>query len=108
MIPSRSPLVVSSLLVVFIAGAPLGGQEPVFDLKANYAKREYMVPMRDGVKLYTIVYTPRDTTRDQPILLFRTPYSIRPYEPDVYRAVLGPSREFERDGYVFVFQDVRG
>jgi uncharacterized protein len=56
-----------------------------FDVQANYVKRDTMIAMRDGVKLYTIIYTPRDTTRTYPILLFRTPYSIRPYEPDVYR-----------------------
>jgi putative CocE/NonD family hydrolase len=88
---------------------PAAAQEPAtFDAKAHYVKREHMVPMRDGVRLYTIIYTPRDTTRVYPIMLFRTPYSIRPYEPDVYRAVLGPSAEFDRAGYVFVFQDVRG
>ncbi|MDF2771824.1 MAG: CocE/NonD family hydrolase [Geminicoccaceae bacterium] len=91
-----------------ISPTRLGAQEPAFDLKAHYVKRDTMIPMRDGVKLYTIIYTPRDTTRVHPIILFRTPYSIRPYEPDVYRNVLGPSREFDRDGYVFVFQDVRG
>jgi putative CocE/NonD family hydrolase len=99
----RSAILCASVLVS-VAQA----QEPAFDLKANYAKREYMVPMRDGVKLYTIVYAPRDTSRAYPFILFRTPYSIRPYEPDAYRAVLGPSREFDRDGYIFVYQDVRG
>ena len=67
-----------------------------------------MIPMRDGVRLFTIVYEPRDTTRIYPILLVRTPYSIRPYEPDEYRRVLGPSQEFDKDGYIFVFQDARG
>src|SRR5687768_4348631 len=97
-------------LVVALAypHAAARAQQPVFDVKANYVKRDYMVPMRDGVKLFTIIYTPRDTTRTYPIMLFRTPYSIRPYEPDAYRAVLGPSAEFDRDGYIFVFQDVRG
>ena len=102
---SFAPYVMCAILSV---AARAHAQETAFDLKANYAKRDYMVPMRDGVKLFTIVYTPRDTTRSYPILLVRTPYSIRPYEPDVYRNVLGPSREFDRDGYVFVFQDVRG
>jgi hypothetical protein len=83
-------------------------QEAGFDVKGAYAKQDYMVPMRDGVELFTIIYTPRDTTRTYPILLFRTPYSIPPYEPDAYRTVLGPSAEFDRDGYIFVFQDVRG
>ncbi|HKK28253.1 MAG TPA: X-Pro dipeptidyl-peptidase, partial [Gemmatimonadota bacterium] len=49
-------------------------------LEARYSKTHVMVPMRDGTRLYTIVYAPRDTTRDHPILLFRTPYSIAPYE----------------------------
>lgn len=83
-------------------------QDAEFDVKANYVKREYMVPMRDGVRLYTIVYTPREQTQEQPVLLFRTPYSIPPYEPDAYRSVLGPSAEFDRSGYIFVFQDARG
>jgi putative CocE/NonD family hydrolase len=99
----RSAILCASVLV---SGAQ--AQEPAFDLKANYTKHEYMVPMRDGVKLFTIVYAPRDTSRAYPFILFRTPYSIRPYEPDAYRAVLGPSREFDRDGYIFVYQDVRG
>ncbi len=77
-------------------------------LPANYAKSEYMVPMRDGTRLYTLVYAPKDQSRSYPILLFRTPYSIGPYEPNRYRVPLGPSAEFDRDGYIFAFQDVRG
>jgi putative CocE/NonD family hydrolase len=94
-------------VLLTLAAGPAAAQQP-FDAKAHYSKRDYMVPMRDGVKLFTIVYAPRDTTRTYPIILFRTPYSIRPYEPDAYRAVLGPSQEFDREGYIFVFQDVRG
>ena len=83
-------------------------QEPTYDVRENYVKSEHMVPMRDGVKLFTIVYAPRDASRTYPILLFRTPYSIPPYGPDEYRDLLGPSQEFDRSGYIFVFQDVRG
>ncbi|MGH7553799.1 MAG: CocE/NonD family hydrolase, partial [Longimicrobiales bacterium] len=98
------------LCTVLLAAAPLAarGQDPVFDVEQHYIKRDHMVAMRDGVRLFTIVYEPRDTTRTYPILLVRTPYSIRPYEPDVYRRVLGPSQEFDRAGYIFIFQDVRG
>ena len=77
-------------------------------IAANYHKSEHMVPMRDGAELYTIVYTPRFPTEPVPIMLFRTPYSIAPYDPGQYRNPLGPSAEFDRAGYVFVFQDVRG
>ncbi|NJD19322.1 MAG: CocE/NonD family hydrolase, partial [Gemmatimonadetes bacterium] len=77
-------------------------------LRANYDKTEHMVPMRDGVRLFTLVYTPKDRSRTYPILLMRTPYSIGPYEPDRYRVPLGPTASFDRDGYIFAFQDVRG
>jgi predicted acyl esterase len=89
------------------AAQAVGSQDTAF-AKQHYIKRDHMVPMRDGVRLFTIVYEPRDTTRTYPILLVRTPYSIRPYEPDQYRRVLGPSQDFDREGYIFVFQDVRG
>ena len=106
---AATPLLAAAFAVSLCGGiAPVRAQQPAFDVRSQYVKRDYMVPMRDGVKLFTIVYTPRDTTRTYPVILFRTPYSIPPYEPDAYRARLGPSSEFDRDGYIFVFQDVRG
>ncbi len=77
-------------------------------LRGHYSKTEYMVPMRDGVELFTIVYSPKDASQTYPILLYRTPYSIAPYGPDEYPEMLGPSPEFDEDGYIFAFQDVRG
>ena len=91
----------------FGAGGSQGAGDG-FDARAHYDKAEYMVPMRDGVNLYTIVYTPKDTSSPHPIMLFRTPYSIRPYEPDEFRDPLGPTEQFDRDGYIFVYQDARG
>ena len=79
-----------------------------FDIKSHYSKTEHMAPMRDGVRLFTIIYSPKDTDRDYPVMLFRTPYSIRPYGPGNYRSSLGPSLHFSRGGYHFVYQDVRG
>ena len=79
-----------------------------FDVKANYLKQEVMIPMRDGTKLFTIVYSPRETTARYPIMLTRTAYGIPPYGAGDYRAVLGPSEEFTREGYIFVYQDARG
>lgn len=64
--------------------------------------------MRDGVKLFASVYVPRETTQQYPILLTRTPYSVAPYGPDAYRAKLAPSPRYAKEGYIFVFQDVRG
>src|SRR5262249_46257707 len=51
----------------------------------NYTKYEYRIPMRDGVKLFTIVYRPKDTSTNYPILLQRTPYNLKPYTIDVGR-----------------------
>ena len=77
-------------------------------IRLNYLKQEHMVPMRDGVKLFTTVYLPRDTTRTYPLLIKRTPYSVAPYGADKFAATLGPSEHFARAGYIFVNQDVRG
>ena len=111
--PKQSPVARYVAVLVLLTGIPgLGAaasaQARGFDVREHYDKAEHMVPMRDGVKLFTIVYTPRDTAQTYPVLLYRTPYSIRPYGPDEYRALLGPSAEFDEDGYIFAFQDVRG
>lgn len=95
-----------SLLLSFLI-TPLLGQER-FDVKASYTKYEYTIPMRDGVKLFTSVYIPKDTTQKYPIMLNRTPYSVGPYGADSYRNSVGPSDHFAREGYIFVYQDVRG
>jgi putative CocE/NonD family hydrolase len=77
-------------------------------IKANYTKYEYQVPMRDGVKLFTSVYVPKDTSQKYPIMFDRTPYSVGPYGIDNYKDSLGPSDAFVRSRYIFVYQDVRG
>ena len=77
-------------------------------VKDNYTKYEYQVPMRDGVKLFTSVYVPKDQSKRYPIMMDRTPYSVAPYGLDKYRTNLGPSSLFLHDGYIFVYQDVRG
>lgn len=64
--------------------------------------------MRDGVKLFTAIYMPKDRSRAYPIMLTRTPYSINPYGPDRYRDSLGPSLFLQQEKYIFVYQDVRG
>ncbi|MDR3620234.1 MAG: CocE/NonD family hydrolase [Paludisphaera borealis] len=77
-------------------------------IKANYTKYEFRIPMRDGVRLFTAVYVPKETTRPYPVLLNRTPYSVAPYGADSYRHEIGPSSLFSRDGYIIAYQDVRG
>src|SRR5277367_868340 len=81
---------------------------PEFDVKEHYTKYEYRIPMRDGVHLFTAVYVPKDSSQSYPFLINRTPYSVAPYGVDQYRSRLGPSPEFDKAGYIFVNQDVRG
>jgi putative CocE/NonD family hydrolase len=77
-------------------------------VKAHYTKYEYQIPMRDGVKLFMAVYVPKDQGQKYAILLQRTPYTVAPYGVDRYKADLGPSPHFGKEGYIFAYQDVRG
>ena len=74
----------------------------------NYTKREVMIPVRDGIKLFTAIYEPKDKSQKYPILLNRTPYTVAPYGADKFRTSLGPDALFVKEGYIFVYQDVRG
>ena len=94
-------------LALTVIPRPLLAQQS-FDVKANYAKTEHTIAMRDGVKLFVAVYSPRDTSQKYPILLSRTPYSCGPYGPDAYKETIGPSPLFAKEGYIVVYQDVRG
>ncbi len=83
---------------------------PAYDLKEHYTKYEYRIPMRDGVKLFTAVYVPKDASASTtyPFLMIRTPYTVAPYGPDEYRERISPHELFAKAGYLFVTQDVRG
>ena len=86
----------------------LSAQETPYDVKANYTKTMYPVQMRDGVKLFTVIYEPKDQTKKYPILFMRTPYGVGPYGPDDFKAQLTSNELLQKSGYIFVFQDVRG
>lgn len=77
-------------------------------VKNSYSKREVSIPMRDGKRLFTTIYEPLDQRIDYPILIIRTPYSVAPYGSDNYKVPLGPNRDFMHEGFIFVYQDVRG
>ena len=78
------------------------------EIRERYTKYEFRVPMRDGVKLFTSVYVPKDVSQSYPFLIVRTPYSVQPYGADRYPKRLGPAPSFVRDGFIFVAQDARG
>ncbi len=99
------------VLCALVLPAVLYGQLPdsAF-VRANYTKSEHRIPMRDGVTLFTIVYTPKDASpaNTYPIVMMRTPYSVAPYGLDAYAAVVGPNPFMMREKYISVYQDVRG
>ena len=120
-LPARLPLL--TLLVAFACSAlpPVAvhaaddAKPAPRDLRETYTKYEYRIPMRDGTKLFTVVYVPKDASKTYPFLVNRTPYSagVRAegelhYGEDWFPKQIGPSKEFEHAGYIFVKQDVRG
>lgn len=75
----------------------------------HYTKQEVYIEMRDGAKLFTSIYAPKDNSEKHPILMTRTPYSCRPYGEDQWRAWWTQhSNDYFREGYIMVIQDVRG
>jgi putative CocE/NonD family hydrolase len=101
--------VLFALTAVFAAAQNPDSQRQLLEYtRSHYTKFEYRIPMRDGVRLFTSVYVPKDDSHSYPILLQRTPYSVGPYGVDNYRATPGPSEQFVREGFIFAFQDVRG
>ena len=120
----RRPLPLLSLLVALALAAPASqafenaAADPApaaRELRETYTKYEYRIPMRDGTRLFTAVYVPKDASKRYPFLVQRTPYSAGVqaegelhYGQDWYPKQIGPSKEFEDAGYIFVKQDVRG
>ncbi|MBT0608428.1 CocE/NonD family hydrolase [Aequorivita echinoideorum] len=96
-------LVFAFLLIFNLATA----QDENF-VKENYTKTETTITMRDGIKLFTVIYAPKDTSKKYPILFQRTPYSCQPYGEDQFRSKIGPNEFLMKEGNIVVYQDVRG
>ena len=77
-------------------------------VKDHYDKQEVTISMRDSVKLFTTIYSPKDKTKTYPVLLQRTPYSCKPYGENKYRGKIGPNIHLMEEGNIIVYQDVRG
>lgn len=73
--------------------------------KEDYSKQDFMIEMRDGIKLYTVVYAPNDNSEEYPFLITRTPYGSGPYEKDQFRSF---PEYLTSEKFIFVYQDVRG
>lgn len=96
------------ILFIFPVICAMGQGADSAYIRSHYKKIETYIPMRDGVRLFTAIYFPIDKTQAYPFLITRTPFSVDPYGEDRYRTSLGPSILFAREGYIFVYQDVRG
>ncbi len=96
------------ILLVSVARAQSENQDSAW-IKDNYTKQELSIPMRDGIKLFTSVYTPNDKSEKHPILMMRTPYSCAPYGKDFSARLWGGHwKYYARENYIIVVQDVRG
>src|SRR5258708_749849 len=99
------------LFLLFTSGS-VSSQSTTTDsiwFREHYYKIEKAIPMRDGVKLFTSVYVPKDNSEKHPILMERTPYGCAPYGGGFYRDFWsGYKKYFLQEGYIMVIQDVRG
>jgi putative CocE/NonD family hydrolase len=98
-------------IIILLTGITANAQQQDSTwLRDHYTKTEQYIPMRDGVRLYTAIYSPRDTGRPHPILLLRTPYSCAPYGPDNWWPSLWLAyfKHYTHNYYCIVIQDVRG
>jgi uncharacterized protein len=77
-------------------------------IRNNYTKTEVMVTMRDGIKLFTQIYAPKDMAKTFPIIMQRTPYTCQPYGLDNFKKRISPNPFMLRENYIVVYQDVRG
>src|SRR5947209_1917252 len=100
---ARSPLLAAATLL--LALSPAAAQPAAPDLSQRFTKTEAMIAMRDGVRLNTAVYAPRDRKTPLPFLLLRTPYGIEKAPAGLFRDYL---KDLADEGYLFVFQDIRG
>lgn len=97
-----------ALAGLFGCGAVTGLGADASWLSEHYTKFEHRIPMRDGTRLFTRVYVPKDDATPHPIVLTRTPYALKPYGADRYQDTGGTFETLARDGFILVTQDVRG
>src|SRR5687767_5004320 len=81
-----------------------GVEAQATDPAKNFTRTEARIAMRDGLKMYTIIYAPKNRSEPLPIIFSRTPYGI----DGAARSFTGSFKELADEGYIFVFQDIRG
>src|SRR5688572_5606475 len=103
---------ISVFLPFFLLVSFCGDAQKVNDginyVKENYTKLDTTIVMSDGIRLYTVIYIPKDRSQTYPILIQRTPYSVWPYGSNNYPPSIMPNDSIMREKYIYVKQDVRG
>ena len=93
---------------LFLCLSALGQEKKPNYVAENYTKQEVRIKMRDGLELFTAIYSPKDTSKKYPIVMQRTPYNCAPYGPDKFKRSIAPNETMMKEGYIVVYQDVRG
>ncbi|WP_396185172.1 CocE/NonD family hydrolase [Flavobacterium sp.] len=93
---------------LFIVAFVFSQEKTANYVSENYTKKEVRIKMRDGAELFTSIYSPKDTSKKYPIIMQRTPYDCAPYGEDKFKKSIGPSETMMKEGYIVVYQDVRG
>ena len=95
-------------ILTFFSAATFAQEKDSAYVRTNYTKIERQITMRDGIKLFTAIYIPKDQSKKYPFLMTRTPYTVAPYGEDKYKLSLGTFPALMKEGFIFVYQDVRG
>ena len=93
---------------LFLCLSALGQEKKPNYVAENYTKQKVRIKMRDGLELFTAIYSPKDTSKKYPIVMQRTPYNCAPYGPDQFKRSIAPNETMMKEGYIVVYQDVRG
>jgi len=92
----------------FVFSFVLAQEKELNYVSENYTKKEVSIKMRDGVELFTAIYSPKVLSKKYPIIMQRTPYDIGPYGENKFKKSISPSESMMKEGYIVVYQDVRG
>ena len=95
-------------IMIFCVTLVSAQETTAYSIPDHYTKQEVQIEMRDGIKLHTTIYSPKDTSKQYPILMQRTPYSSRPYGEGEFKTKIGPNKYLMEEGNIIVYQDVRG
>ena len=97
-----------SIALLFVSVILFAQDKATNYVEANYTKKEVHIKMRDGAELFTCIYSPKDVSKKYPIIMQRTPYDCAPYGADQFKRSISPSETMMKEGYIVVYQDVRG